>query len=445
MRRRSGERIVALAVSPALQPPPMHADSGEPKEHSSRGDRPNPHADTGGSAGPMTRMNTPPSLVAVSERALRDDSWSSYILHLKPCPGGFMVPKVIGRVYTRVTKLLWENVTWVGFARKRRTVSCLVTVTKHDVCLGEIGEGGDLSGICREEFKAPATDCTFQPWVPRVVYISRDGAGVIYFSFESHVKTTRHVYHPNLHGNSDTGASSGGQAYQSNQHPVTPALTCVGLINNRNRVLVGDNRGLIYVYRGRDKGSFSRFRQLTFPFPLAKLLITAGRNSTYLVGMAATSEALRSKLYTTEAGTSPRTTATVTSTSKAERAPSQEEYREDFRASAINAGILRVDLSLSSRSTPPVFQALGKGRVLGMVWYHDPEYPLLTTIEERLGMVHHNVHDDMEKSLVEAFAVKPVDTLSGVAVWGPEGWLAYTTRDEAVLEREPAIHTLPDE
>lgn len=449
VRRRSGERFVALAVCPDLLTSPRDVSNSGSEEQNLSTSIPNITTDRGESTGTVKAIHILPSLIVVTERASHDDSWSSDIVCLKPCPGGFMVPRVIGRSYTRVTKLLWNNVTWIGLARKRRTVSCLVTITKYDVCLGEVGEGGDLAEICREEFKAPAMDCTFQPWVPRAIYISRDGAGEIYFSFESHIKTTRHIYHPALHGNRDTRGSA---AHQGEQHPATPALTCIGLINERNRVLVGDNRGLIYIYGGGARRSFTRLRQLTFPFPLAKLVITAERNSTYLAGLAATSEAAPSRPIVAKARTPSSTAATTNSTSGAKRnaltkgktlkSPRKERYRDISYTSSTNAGILKVDLGLAS---PPVYQALGQGRVLGVAWNHDSEHRLLTTVEEKFGMVHHKIHEDKENSPAQAFAAKPVDMLSGEVVWGRGGWLAYITKDEVLLEREPAILTPSDE
>lgn len=341
---------------------------------------------------PVTGGGGLTSLAVVAESNSRDNPFYGEILLLRPCYGGFMVREVIARVYAKVTKLMWDNVTWVGLGRQVKTVSCLVAATEHDVTVGEVSEGG-LSGVCRARFRAPARDCVFLAWVPRVVYVTGNGAGAIDFSFEAQITVTRHTYSPFLHQDKEASDTSQGN------HVTAAALTCLGVLDQRSEVLVGDNTGLIYVYR-TDTSRFSKHRQMTFSFPLTQIAVYASRTSLFLAGVSDQSHA------------------------------SQDSP---------TAGILRLDRTNLTAS--PEYQPLGQGRVLGVSWCLDP-LPLLTIIEENTGLVHHKAQ--YAEAPVMGFAAKPVTRVSKVA-WGSGGWLGYVMGDEVVLEREPAILATPDE
>lgn len=353
-----------------------------------------------------------------------------------------MVPKAIAKANTRIVKLLWDNVAWVGPGMERKTVSCLAVVKERDVSLTEIGEGGVLTSVCREEFKAPISDCVFQAWVPRLVYLCPDGVGEIHLNFEAKIRTTKHVYH-RAFNNNDVGASDDKLASDAAtphdkaasddaqnpttpndkaasdlaSNPVPPTLTCLGTTGkNLNRVLVGDDKGYVYTFGGA-RASFARKNDLTFPFPLAKLAMLEKRSVLYFVGLSAAS--------------------------KAPAKDSDPEARSSrTKESQPTAGVLRVD---SGPSALPVFQAVGEGRVLGLSCYQSATQPILSTVEEGVGLVHHSLQHNADDTPVKAFAVKPVDTLSGECAWGSGGWLAYVREGGVVLEREPRLHGLVDE
>ena len=353
------------------------------------------------------------SLVVVAETTLDNGSFRSEVLYLQPCPRSFLVPRVMATSPSRIIKLLWENVTCVGL-NKRREVSCLITVSERDVCLSQLSETGDMLQVCREEFKFEVIDCVFQAVEQRIIYVSRQRIGIIEFDFEVSIERVQHTV----------------SVIQDSPTHGEICLTCACLVDTRDEVLLGDNKGRLFVYR-ISRGTITRRLQLTFPFPLASLTVASEQGPLVFL-----------------AGTAPTPTTKDTKNSKEEQTIanlmdlSGYEEMEHHRDHDDNAVIIRTD---RRRFVPPVYQGVGGGYVSSLAWYRHPTHPLLTTIDSKHMLLHYRVNSRVDMKPVEAFAMKPLPGRGGKAVWGGGGWLALITEGEAVLVMEEGIlYSPPD-